>query len=135
MQVTSAYKQEPSSDKDQVRSFRGNRRRSIPRLKPFRTPYFNVPGSEKASIQARFFLFEREGLNHLIADVWKPKFFIFSEESHPLKQAIQLIFCVGNKLPVHRGFLKNVMDDLLPILRFLGGLYNFCNFVIIVSLM
>ena len=39
------------------------------------------------------------------------------------------ILRTGNKLPVQRGFIKN------NALRFLGELYNFCNFVIIFSLM
>ena len=43
------------------------------------------------------------------------------------------ILCAGDKLPVQRGFSKNGMDDLLPALRFLGRLYNFCNFVIILD--
>ena len=34
----------------------------------------------------------------------------------------------------NRGFFKNSMGDLLPTLRILGRLYNFCNFVIIFSL-
>ena len=42
---------------------------------------------------------------------------------------------VSNKSPVQRSFYKNSMGDLLPALRFLGELYNFCNFVIIFSLM
>ena len=45
------------------------------------------------------------------------------------------ILVVGDKLPVQRGFFKNSMVDLLLTLRFLGGLYHFCNFVIIFSLM
>ena len=45
------------------------------------------------------------------------------------------ILGVGDKLPVQRGFFKNSMVDLLLTLRFLGGLYHFCNFVIIFSLM
>ena len=36
----------------------------------------------------------------------------------------------GYKLPVQRGFSKNGAGNLLPALRFLGRLYNFCNFVI-----
>ena len=40
------------------------------------------------------------------------------------------ILCAGDKLPMQRGFPKNGMGSLLPALRFLGGLYNFCNFVI-----
>ena len=40
------------------------------------------------------------------------------------------ILCVGNQSPVQRGFLKDSSGDLSP-LRFLGGVYNFCNFVII----
>ena len=41
------------------------------------------------------------------------------------------IWRAGDKSPVQRGFLINNVDDLLPALRFLSGLYNFCNFVII----
>ena len=44
------------------------------------------------------------------------------------------IFHVGDKLPMQSGFFKNSACSLLPALRFLGGLYNFCNFVIIFSL-
>ena len=35
----------------------------------------------------------------------------------------------GDKSPMQKDFFKN-MGDLLPTLRFLGRLYNFCNFVI-----
>ena len=45
------------------------------------------------------------------------------------------ILCTANKSPVQRGFFENSTGDLLPTLRFLGGLYNFCNFVIIFSLL
>ena len=45
------------------------------------------------------------------------------------------ILPTGNKLPVQRGFFKNDAGDLLPTLRFLGRLYNFCNFVIIFTLL
>ena len=45
------------------------------------------------------------------------------------------ILCTGDKLPVQERFFKNSTGDLLPALMFLGGLYNFCNFVIIFSLM
>ena len=38
--------------------------------------------------------------------------------------------CTGDKSPAQRGFPKNGMGNLLPILRFLGGLYNLCNFAI-----
>ena len=31
---------------------------------------------------------------------------------------------------MQRGFSKNGTGNLLPALRFLSGLYNFCNFVI-----
>ena len=41
----------------------------------------------------------------------------------------------GNKSPMQRGFLKNSVGDLLPALKFLGKLYNFYNFVIILSLL
>ena len=43
------------------------------------------------------------------------------------------ILCAGDKSPMQRGFFKNNAGDLLPALRFLGGLYNFCNYVIIIS--
>ena len=39
------------------------------------------------------------------------------------------ILRMGNKLPLQERFFKNSVGDLLPTLRFLGGLYNFCNFV------
>ena len=45
------------------------------------------------------------------------------------------ILHAGDKSPVQERFFKNSTGDLLPALRFLGGLYNFCNFVIILSLM
>ena len=44
-------------------------------------------------------------------------------------------FTCGHKSPVQRGFFRNSTGNLLPILGFLGELYNFCNFVIIFSLM
>ena len=40
------------------------------------------------------------------------------------------ILCVGDKSPVQRGFFTNSMGTLGS----LGGLYNFCNFVVIFSL-
>ena len=39
------------------------------------------------------------------------------------------ILLVGDKLPMQRGFFTNSAGDLLSALGFLGGLYNFCNFV------
>ena len=45
------------------------------------------------------------------------------------------ILRTGDKSPVQRGFFTNSAGDLLPALGFLGGLYNFCSFVIIFSLM
>ena len=39
------------------------------------------------------------------------------------------ILRVGDKSLVQRGFFRTSAGDLLPALRFLGGLYNFCNFV------
>ena len=42
-------------------------------------------------------------------------------------QAFQ--FCRGDKSPMQKDFFKN-MGNLLPTLRFLGRLYNFCNFAI-----
>ena len=45
------------------------------------------------------------------------------------------ILCVSNKLPLQRGFFKNSTGDVLLSLRLLSKLYNFCNIVIIFSLM
>ena len=45
------------------------------------------------------------------------------------------ILCAGDKLPVQRGFFTNSVGDLLPALDFLDGLHNFCNLVIMFSLM
>ena len=45
------------------------------------------------------------------------------------------IFCTGNKSPVQWGFFNNSAGNLLPALKFLGGLYNYYNFVITFSLM
>ena len=36
---------------------------------------------------------------------------------------------VGDKSLVQRGFSTNSAGDLLPALEFLGGLYNFCNYI------
>ena len=41
----------------------------------------------------------------------------------------------GNKAPMQRCFFKNSAGSLLPALRFLGRLYNFCNSVNIFSLL
>ena len=41
----------------------------------------------------------------------------------------------GDKLPVQRHFFKNGVGDSLPALRFLGGLINFYDFIIMFSLM
>ena len=46
-----------------------------------------------------------------------------------------IVLCAGEKSPMQKGFFKNNMDHLLPALRCLGGLYNFCYFVNILSLM
>ena len=45
------------------------------------------------------------------------------------------ILQAGDKSPVQRGFFTNSAGGLLPALGSLGGLYNFCNFMIIFSLM
>ena len=45
------------------------------------------------------------------------------------------ILCAGDKLSVEESFFKSSAGDLLLALRFLGKLDNFCNFVIILSLM
>ena len=41
------------------------------------------------------------------------------------------ILLVGDKSPVQRSFFKNSKGNLFPTLKFLGGLYTSCNFVII----
>ena len=43
------------------------------------------------------------------------------------------ILHAGNKWRVQRGFSKNSTGNWLPALSFLGGLYNFCHFVIILG--
>ena len=45
------------------------------------------------------------------------------------------ILHAGDKSPMQQGFVTNSTGDLLPILDFLGGLYNFCNLVIMFSSM
>ena len=45
------------------------------------------------------------------------------------------ISCVDDKSPVQIGFFKNSTGDLLLALGVLSTLYNFCNFLIIFSLM
>ena len=39
------------------------------------------------------------------------------------------ILHVGDKSPAQRGFFKKSAGNLLPALRFLGGLCNFCNYI------
>ena len=45
------------------------------------------------------------------------------------------ILRAGDKSPMEKGLFKTGIVDLLPVLRFLGRLYNFLNFVIVFSLM
>ena len=45
------------------------------------------------------------------------------------------ILNTDNKSPVQMSFLKKSSGKLLPTLRFLGRLYNFCTSVIMFSLM
>ena len=45
------------------------------------------------------------------------------------------ILRAGDKSPMQKGLFKTGIVDLLPVLRFLGRLYNFLNFIIIFSLM
>ena len=45
------------------------------------------------------------------------------------------ILHAGYKSPVQRDFIKNSKRDLLSTLRILTRLLNFCNFVVIFSLM
>ena len=44
------------------------------------------------------------------------------------------ILRAGDKSRVQRGLFTNSAGDLLPALDFLGGLHNFCNLVIMFSL-
>ena len=39
------------------------------------------------------------------------------------------ILHAGGKSPVQRSSFENTVGGLLPTLRFVGGLYNFSNFV------
>ena len=59
-----------------------------------------------------------------ILDVWQGIEYTFAGLSNN-------ILCAGNKSSVQQGFFTNSMGDLLPILDFLGGLYNFCKLVMI----
>ena len=45
------------------------------------------------------------------------------------------ILCAGYKSPIQKRFLKNSVGNLFSALRFHSRLFNFCNFVIIFSLM
>ena len=45
------------------------------------------------------------------------------------------VLCMGDKLPMQRAFFTKSAGDLLPTLDFLGEVYNFCNLVIMFSLM
>ena len=45
------------------------------------------------------------------------------------------ILNTDNKSPLQMSFLKKISGELLPTLKFLGRLYNFCTSVIIFSLM
>ena len=45
------------------------------------------------------------------------------------------ILRAGDKLPMRRCFFTNSTGDLLAAIGLPGGLYNFCDFVIIFSLM
>ena len=63
------------------------------------------------------------------------QFFFFKKSGSVTHTCLSInILHAGNKSPVQRGFFANSMGDLLPTLGFLGELYNFCNFVIIFSL-
>ena len=53
----------------------------------------------------------------------------------PTSGLSMIILHAGDKSPVQQGFFPNSAGDLLPALQVLGGLYNFCNLVIIFSLM
>ena len=54
-------------------------------------------------------------------------------EIHAVNSGLSMnILRMGDILPVQRGFFNNSAGDLLPALSFLGELYNFCNFVIII---
>ena len=64
--------------------------------------------------------------------------FLFWEEDWALgynSGLSMIILHMGDKSPMQEHFFKNSAGNLLSTLRFLGGLYNFCNFVIMLSLM
>ena len=60
---------------------------------------------------------------------------IFVELFDDLSGLSMNILWAGNKSLVQLSFFTNSTGDLLPTLEFLGGLYNFCNLVIMFSLM
>ena len=50
------------------------------------------------------------------------------ENKKPFSDLSMNILREGDKSPAQRGFFKISAGDLLPALRFLGGLCNFCNY-------
>ena len=66
----------------------------------------------------------------------KPSHFVNCIVLSFIGQAFQWIFCAqAINRPCKEVFFTYSADDLLPARGFLGGLYNFCNFAIIFSLM
>ena len=59
----------------------------------------------------------------------------FVKQRIPMPGLSMNILRTGDKSLVQRGFFTNRTSDLLPTLGFLSGRYNFCNFVIVFSLM
>ena len=59
--------------------------------------------------------------------------FVALKSSHQSNLSMNILHA-GNKSHMQRGFFTSSVGNLLPVLGFLGGLYNFCNFVIIFSL-
>ena len=104
--ISSAYKQEPASDNDWGRSFRYNRKKISPRVEPcgrYITQYFNVPVSEKTSIQTKIFLFERQDSNHLITDVPNQSISFFQGEPHgqSIKYFLKIYYHTSMHLFIH----------------------------------
>ena len=57
-------------------------------------------------------------------------FFFHADVSNQISGLSMNILSVGDKSLVEKGFFSNSAADLLPALGFLGGLYNFCSFII-----
>ena len=59
-----------------------------------------------------------------------PSFSQFRLKGTSYMQAFQWIFCTCVINFSSKRFFKSGAGDLLPALRFLGGLHNFCNYIV-----